>query len=151
MGREITSSPCSPTRGRPSGSRASTAAPRYRQGISPARTGTSGQPPTNAEHTSVPPLIDDSATSGPSTSWTQRKPSAGSGAPVEPTARSAPRSATSLGRRPSLRQAMRNGALAPNQVVAVSPASRHRVPRSGWPGSPSKHTMVAPTVRPDTR
>ena len=41
--------------------------------------------PTKAVHTSVPPEIELTCTPGPTASWTQRKPSAGSGAPVEPT------------------------------------------------------------------
>ena len=101
--------------------------------------------PTNAVQTSVPPLMDETGT--PTASWTQRKPSAGSGAPVEPTHRRRPRA----GSIPCLRHAMRNGADTPSTVVPVSSASSHSAPRSGWAGSPSKSTMLAPTSRPDTR
>ena len=38
---------------------------------------------------------------------------------------------------PARRQDMTNGALVPKYVVAVSSAIRHRVIRSGYPGSPS--------------
>ena len=63
MGSVITSSPTSPTRDVPSGENESTAQPTIRHGITPARTGSDGAPPTNAVHTSVPPDSDDSATS----------------------------------------------------------------------------------------
>ena len=63
-GRVTTSSPCSPMTDRPESSNASTLAPRKRQLISPATTGTSGLPPTNAVQTSVPPLTEVSQTPG---------------------------------------------------------------------------------------
>src|SRR5262245_56633424 len=98
--------------GRPAGSYASTRAPSARQEVSPSYTGSSGQPPRNPVHRSVPPDSDASSTS-PTFSYTQRKPSGGSGAPVEPTPRSAPRSATSRGTIPARRQASTNGAEVP--------------------------------------
>ena len=69
----------------PSGPKASTAQPSSRHEISPARTGTRGDEPTKAVQTSVPPLMELTGT--PSSSCTQRNPSGGSGAPVEPTQR----------------------------------------------------------------
>src|SRR6266508_1696147 len=108
----MTSSPVTPGgQGWPSGVNASTAQPRRRPPISPARTSCSGDEPMNAVHTSVPPQIDETGT--PTTSDTQRNPSAGSGDPVEPTQRNAPRSGVT----PAFRQAIRNGAEAPNTVV----------------------------------
>src|SRR5439155_13407827 len=44
------------------------------------------------------------------------------------------------GAMPAFRQAIRNGALVPKQVVPVSEASRHRCIRSGWAGVPSYST-----------
>ncbi len=142
----MTSSPVTPGgHGQPSGVNASTAQPSRRQLISPARTGTSGEDPRKAVHTSVPPLIDDTGT--PTRSWTQRNPSAGSGDPVDPTQRRAPR----VGSTPDLRQAMRNGADTPSTVVAVSAASSHSVASVGNAGSPSKSTIVDPVSSPETR
>src|SRR3546814_20826439 len=86
-------------------------------------------------------------TGTPTVSGTQRKPLAGSGAPGEPTQRSDPRG----GCRPALRQAMRKGAEVPKTLQPVSAATSHSAPRSGWAGSPSKRTTVAPPSRPDTR
>ena len=148
MGSVTTSSPCTPgAHTLPSGSNACAATPRRRQLISPARTGSNGTAPTNAAHTSVPPLTDCTWTSAPTTSCTQRNPSGGSGAPVDPT----PRMRWAGGTMRALRHAMRKGALTPNTSTPVSDAIRHNAPRSGQPGSPSNSTMVAPTSRPDTR
>ena len=72
---------------------ASMEAPSWRQLISPSQTGTSGEAPTKAVQTSVPPETDSRWTVGLTASYTYRKPSAGSGAPVEPMARSEDRSA----------------------------------------------------------
>src|SRR5688572_16116513 len=99
----------------------------------------------NAVQTSVPPQIEFTGT--PTSSATQRNPSAGSGEPVDPTQRIALRD----GSTPALRHAMRNGADAPNTVVPVSSATRHSVMRSGQPGSPSNRTTVDPTRSPDTQ
>src|SRR5262249_7070573 len=129
---------------RPSGSKASTAQPSSRQLISPARTGTSGAVPRKAPHTSVPPLIDETGT--PSASCTQRAPSAGSGAPVEPTQR---RPAGRAGRRPALRHAIRNGADTPKTVEPVSAARSQSVAGPWWLGSPSKTMTAAPVSSPD--
>ena len=63
---------------------------------------------------------------------------------MEPTQRKRPRS----GCRPALRLASRNGAEAPNTVRSVSAANDQSVSRSGWPGSPSKRTTVAPDEQP---
>ncbi len=146
IGAVRTSSPVVPGgTGCPSASNASTAHPSSAQEISPARTGTSGEVPTKAVHTSVPPLIELTGT--PTVSCTQRNPAAGSGAPVDPTHRSA-RGGGSI---PALRQAIRNGAEVPRTVVPVSAASCQSVPRSGWPGSPSNRTIVEPARSPDTR
>src|SRR5262245_30042410 len=129
IGSVITSSPSSPgAAGVPSGRNASIAAPRHRHVISPEYTGSSGTPPTNAVHTSVPPLADARSTSRPTASYTHSKPSGGSGAPVEPTPRSA---GNGGGATPALRAASRNGADVPKYVIPASAASRHSAPRSG--------------------
>ena len=75
--------PRRPRRGRRS------AAPRQRHWISPARTGSSGQPLTKAEQTSVPPLVETGHTCSPTASRIQWKVSGGSGEPVEAIARRA--------------------------------------------------------------
>src|SRR3954469_17612457 len=131
IGAVITSSPSSPVTGRPTGSYASTLAPRARQAITPSVTGRRGAPPTKPVHTSVPPDSDCSCRSEPTSSYTQAKPSAVSGAPVEPTPRSSGSSGT---RTPALRQDIRNGADVPKYVTPASSASRHSAPRSGQPG-----------------
>src|SRR4029079_16015439 len=113
MGAVMTSSPCSPITGRPSGEKASTAQPRWRQLISPSHTGTSGDAPTNVVHTSVPPDTDCRWTDGSRASYTQRNPGAGRGEAWEPIPRRADRSTSAAGRRPSLRQAIRKEALVP--------------------------------------
>ena len=61
------------------------AAPRQRHWISPARTGSVGQPLTKAEQTSVPPLVETGQTWAPTASRIQWKVSGGSGDPVEAT------------------------------------------------------------------
>src|SRR5579859_6988581 len=65
IGLVITSSPTSSTSGRPSGSHASTDAPRIRACSSPTYTGKVGEPPTKAVHISVPPEVENSHRSGP--------------------------------------------------------------------------------------
>ncbi len=70
IGAVTTSSPSSPTSGVPSGERASTPQPSARQLISPSQTGTSGEPPTKAVHTSVPPETDSRWTDGLIASYT---------------------------------------------------------------------------------
>src|SRR5215469_12432628 len=85
IGAVMTSSPTSPISGCPTGSYASTFAPRQRHAISPAFTGSSGEAPTNPVQTSVPPDTDCSCRLVLTASYTQVKPSGGSGAPVEPT------------------------------------------------------------------
>src|SRR5690242_16968497 len=150
MGSVRTSSPCSPTTDVPASSNASTFAPRYEHAISPERTGSSGDMPTNAVHTSVPPLTDPSSASCDTASYTHSKPSVGSGAPVEPMRRTRDRSAMAAGATPALRHDSRNGALVPKYVRPASPASRHNAPRSGNAGSPSNSTIAEPTSSPDT-
>src|SRR6187402_2742538 len=86
IGAVTTSSPTSPTTACPCGSNAATAHPKPAHWISPTRTGSVGQPSTNAVHTSVPPLTDESTRSLETCSYTQAKPSLGRGAPVLPTA-----------------------------------------------------------------
>src|SRR5438874_753110 len=54
----MTSSPTSSISSLPPGSKARTAAPSARHCSSPRYTGSVGQPPTNAVHTSVPPLVE---------------------------------------------------------------------------------------------
>jgi hypothetical protein len=109
IGAVITSSPSRPTTGLPSGSYACTFAPRQRQAITPSVTGSSGTPPTKPVQTSVPPDSDCSCRSAPTCSYTQSKPSGGSGAPVEPMARMLP----CAGDSPAFRQASRKGAEVP--------------------------------------
>jgi hypothetical protein len=68
IGSVITSSPTSSIRLLPCSSQASTAQPSARHCSSPSYTGSSGQPPTNAVQTSVPPLVENSQTSEPTCS-----------------------------------------------------------------------------------
>src|SRR4051794_41765962 len=89
------------------------AAPRQRHRISPARTGSNGQPLTKAEQTSVPPLVETGQTCAPTASWIQWKVAGGSGEPVDAMARRAPRSWRAPGGRPALAQAGREPAPAP--------------------------------------
>src|SRR5215469_6643810 len=123
IGAVSTSSPTSPMTGLPAGSNASTLAPRHGPEITPARTGSSGDGPTNPVHRSVPPENEPSMRSDdpvPSSSYTHRKPSGGSGEPVEPTPFSADRSCASAGRSPSFRHASRYGAPVPAYVTPAS-------------------------------
>ncbi len=113
IGLVITSSPTSSSSSTPDSSTETTAAPRARQDSSPSQTGTSGAAHTKAAHKSVPPDTEQICTSGPTAEAIQRKPSGASGAPVEPTARSAARSCCRPGRRPALRQDCRYGADVP--------------------------------------
>jgi hypothetical protein len=99
-------------------------------------------------HTSVPPLVENSQTSGPSASYTHRKPSGDSGEPVEPTARTALRSNRARGSASSLRAASRNAALVPNVVTPVASASAHRRSPAG---EPSYRTTVASVSSTPTR
>src|SRR2546426_7341749 len=87
IGSVTTSSPTSSISECPCSSHDSTAHPSARHCSSPSYTGSSGQPPTNAVHTSVPPLVENSHTSAPTWRCTQRKLSGASGEPVEPIAR----------------------------------------------------------------
>src|SRR3954452_603371 len=140
-----TSSPVTPGgQTAPSGSNASTAQPRWRAAISPARTGSTGAQPTNPVQMSVPPHTE--AVGTPSVAVIQRNPSAGSGDPVEPTHRRAPRSGVS----PAFRQLMTNDADVPKPVIPTSAARSHRRASDGYAGSPSKSTTVAPVSSPDT-
>ncbi len=135
IGVQITSSPVSPgAHSLPSGSKARTSQPSIRVLISPARTGTTGAEPRNAVHTSVPPLIEHSCTSAPTWSRTQRKPSAGSGEPVEPSCRSAPRSKSRAGSMPAARHPMMNGAPTPSTDTCSSAAIDHNVSSVGMAG-----------------
>src|ERR1700756_1186699 len=107
IGFVVPSSPASPMTGLPWPDQDSMAAPRQMLDSSPAATGTMGQPPMKAVHTSVPPLIEITGTDRPSPSCTHRKPDAGSGEPVEPTARSTSRGYDAPGFSFSLAQASR--------------------------------------------
>ncbi len=100
---------------------------------------------------SVPPLSEPVGIEPETASATHSNPAAGSGAPVDPTPRSAERSSSEPGRRPALRHAIRNGALAPKYVALVSAAIRHSVDRPGWAGLPSNVITVLPTASPETR
>src|SRR3954468_10895160 len=142
IGAVITSSPSCSITGLPSGSYASTLAPRHRQAITPSVTGCSGVDPTKPVHTSVPPDSDCSCNWVPTASYTQSKPSGGSGAPVEPTA-------FNLGLPgfiPALRHAIRNGALVPKYEMPASSTRSHKTDKSGKAGLPSKKTIDAPTA-----
>ena len=101
-------------------------------------------------HTSVPPDSEPRRTVGLTASYTQRNPSTGSGAPVDPTPRSAERSATSFGTNPSLRHCRRKGALVPKYVMPSSSLIRHSEPRSGYARLPSYITTVEPESSPET-
>ena len=105
-------------------------------------------------HTSVPPLSEPSGIAADDrVVRPTRKPSAGSGAPVEPTPRSRAEVEVAPGLAgPALRQAMRNGALVPRYVVPVSAASRHSVAEVG-PGrvAVEQHDASSPTSSPETR
>src|SRR5829696_7516861 len=151
MGAVMTSSPSGPTTGLPPSSKASTRAPSIRQLISPDQTGTSGLGPRNPVHRSVPPLSEPTGIAAETASRTHSKPPAGSGAPVDPTPRSAERSKSRPGFRPAFWQAIRYGGLVPRYVARVSAASRQSAERSGEAGLPSIVTTVDPTSRPDTR
>src|SRR5690606_18133194 len=151
IGSVMTNSPSWSTTGVPAASYAATWAPRHGPEISPRHTGNSGAPPTKPVHTSVPPESDCTGTVAPTASYTQSKPSAGSGAPVEPSPRSGDRSTSSRGTNPLLRHASRNGAEVPKYVTPARAANSHNVLRLGCPGSPSNSTTAAPTVGPETR
>ncbi len=64
----MTSSPTSSTTERPASSNACTSQPSDGPCSSPSYTGSSGTPPTNAVQTSVPPLVENSHVSSPSSS-----------------------------------------------------------------------------------
>src|SRR6185503_568858 len=140
----MTSSPTSPVRGRPSSLHDSTAAPRQRACSSPEYTGSSGHPPTKAVQRSVPPLVENSHTSG-KRSYTHSNPSTGSGDPVDPIARSPSHGS---GRTPAFIDAPMKPALVPNVVTRASAAKSHSLAGSGWP---SYSTIEAPASRPPTR
>src|SRR5581483_163232 len=113
IGAVSTSSPTSPVTGLPAGSNASTLAPRQRPEITPARTGSNGDGPTNPVHRSVPPENEPSSRSCLTSRYTQSKPSGGSGEPVDPMARSAARSSSVPGCSPAFMLASRYGAPSP--------------------------------------
>src|SRR5215471_14148172 len=102
--------------GLPAWPNASTFAPRHGPEITPARTGSSGDGPTNPVQMSVPPENEPRISPGdpvPSSSYTHRKPSGGSGEPVEPIPLMRDRSQSNAGCRPAFRQANRYGAPTP--------------------------------------
>src|SRR6266851_3746090 len=131
MGWVTTSSPVSSTTDLPLSSNASTAAPNARHWSSPARTGNSGQPATNALATSVPPLTDASHRSDLTEVYTHWKPPAGRGEPVEPMEMRLSRLWFLAGSRPALRQFMTYAALVPNSFTFAFSARPQRVSRSG--------------------
>ena len=118
--------------------------------MTPDRTGSTGAPPTNALHTSVPPLMLETGI-GATASEIQRYPASGRGAPVEPISRKRRRSSVSPGRKPALRHAMRKGAENPASVTALCSTIDHRVSKVGEAGSPSNMTIDAPASSPDIR
>src|SRR5205085_11809763 len=99
-----TSTPTSSITGWPASSKASTLAPSNRHCSSPAFTGSRGDPPTKAEHTSVPPLMEASHRSFLTCSYTHWKPSGGKGEPVDPMPLSLLRSYVRLGSIPAFMQ-----------------------------------------------
>src|SRR5690606_37988598 len=119
-----------------------------RHDSSPSHTGTSGDDPRNAVHTSVPPDTEQICT-GPTSSTIHRKPSTDSGAPVEPIARMADRSCSAAGRSFAFRQLCTYGAETPKYVIRCCAANRHSVFRSGCPGLPSNSTTAEPTNNPE--
>ena len=100
--------------------------------------------PTNAVHTSVPPLIDDTGHADAC-----RAPS-GTRRPAAARRSSRPSAARpGAGATPALRHAIRNGADTPKTVTPVSAARSHSVvERRAPPGSPSNSTIVAPDEQP---
>jgi hypothetical protein len=113
-------------------------------------------PPTKAPAKSVPPLMASIQTGPPSTGGQrcqiQSWHSSDSGEPVEPTARSADRSAAWAGCTSAFRQLAKNAAPAPKKVHRASPAKRQSVVQSGAaagpPGLPSKTQIVVPASSP---
>ena len=105
IGRVSTSSPTSPTTALPDSSYASTLAARHAHCSSPALTGRSGHGPMKPVHRSVPPLNDPSSAVGLTLSYTHRKPSGLSGAPVEPMPFSSSRPYSTAGRTPAFMHA----------------------------------------------
>ncbi len=91
--------------GRPARRQASTCAPSARQVISPAHRQQRRRRRRTPVHTSVPPLTERGQQRPRTASCTQRKPSGGSGAPVEPD-RAAAGGRGRAGATPALRQAM---------------------------------------------
>src|SRR5579875_166983 len=120
IGSVMTSSPTSPTSGSPDGDQDSTAQPSARAWSSPSHTGFVGTPTTNAVQTSVPPEVEKSHVSGPTSSYTHRNPSGESGEPVEPTARSAERSRPLRGETEAFMHPEMKAALVPKQVTPAS-------------------------------
>ena len=81
--------------------------------MTPARSGSSGHGPTNPVATSVPPENDPTSRSRPTCSYTQAKPSGGSGDPVEPIPRILDRSCAEAGSSPAFIEARMYGAPTP--------------------------------------
>src|ERR1700733_1352832 len=147
----MTSSPTSSSTLRPCSFHACTAQPSARHCSSPSYTGSNGQPATNAVHTSVPPLVENSHTSLFTCSYTQRKLSGDIGEPVAPIARSAIKSKSRAGSIPAFSQLANRPGLTPMQVIRVRSASSHSTFRSGCAGLPSYNTIAASDNRQPTR
>src|SRR5579884_4090598 len=113
MGAVNTSSPTAFFTGLPESSKVSTLEPRNLHWILPDFTGSTGQPPTNAVHTSVPPLMEASQRSSFTFLYTHSKRSEERGEPVDPTPRSFFRSYLSFGLTPALEDDEMNAALVP--------------------------------------
>ena len=95
-------------------------------------TGRVGTAPAKQLHTSVPPLTEAIHRSLRATSsWSQRKPSGGSGEPVVATHLTRERSRSRAGWTSALRQAMTYAAEVPKRVAPVRSATRHWAPVSG--------------------
>ena len=151
IGWVMTSSPTSSTTDCPSASNASTLAPRHLHCISPAYTGSRSQEPTNPVQRSVPPLNEPSSKSDPTLSYTHSNPSGESGEPVDPRLLILEVSKSRPGSTPAFMHAYMNGAAVPKYVTPASSANLQSAFMSGYDGSPSYSTAVAPCSKPPIR
>src|SRR4051812_47915993 len=133
----MTSSPTSPRTGLPDSSHASNATPRYGADSSPGQTGTVGTPPMNADTTSVPPLIDATATWSPALSFSHSDDDAGGDDLVIATGRRADRSCSLRGTAPALIQPSTYPGLVPTTVAPRLAGIRHNASGCGAAGLPS--------------
>lgn len=94
-------------------------------------TGRVGTAPAKQEHTSVPPLTEAIQRFSRTSSWSQRKPSGGSGEPVVATHFTDERSKSRPGCTSALAQAITYAAEVPYRVARVRSATRHWAAVSG--------------------